>query len=382
MNSYLYLKIKDHSVQKIITKLSNINVDIVELKEIDSWIYIKVLNKDYEKIKKYLKTLDFKKVKYTGPEYFLQNSKKYRILIVAIICSIVLIFISSNIIVDINVIHENEGLVQLINEELEGYGVKKFGFRKSYKRLQKIKEEIKNKHLDQIDWLEINKVGMKYVVRLEERIITKKPEIKEYCHLYATKDALIKKIKIYNGEAVVSINDYVKKGDLLVTGDIKLNEEIVNEVCASGKIYAEVWYEINIKVPFEYYEIQKTGKSRNNFIINYDGVDHQLFKDRVENYEEKRKLIFDLLGIKIYLKKEEEVLKKKETYSEDEAIAKAMELAKEKVNLKLKNGDKIVNQKILQNKVIDSTMDIDIFIVAEEEISSQVEMRKEAQNGL
>lgn len=382
MNSYLYIKIKGISPQKVITKLMNINVSIFDVREKEEWIYIKILNNDYEKIKKYLKTLEFKKVRYTGPEYFRQTFKRYRILFLAIFCSILFIVVCSNIIVDIDVVHENEELVQIINDDLKSYGVKKFTFRKSYKKLQVIKSEIKNKHLDQIDWLEINKVGMRYVVRVEERIITDEEVPKEYCNLYAKKDALITKVKIFNGEAVVSINDYVKKGDLLVTGDIKLNEEIVNQVCASGNIYAEVWYEINIKVPFEYYDQQKTGKTRNNFIINYDGVDHQLFKDRVETYEEKRKLIFDLLGVKIYLKKEEEIVKKKKKYTQEEAIAKAMELAKEKVKLKLKDEDQIISQKILQNKVIDSTMDIDIFIVAEEEISSQIEIRKEVENGL
>lgn len=382
MNSYLYLKVEGYASQKIVRKLTSINVSIFDLQEKNSCVYVKILKDDYEKIEKYLKTIEFKKEKYIGPKYFQKTFMRYRMLFLAIIIGIFMVMIASNIIVDIDVIHEDEHLVELVTSELENYGVRKFNFRKGYKELQKIKSEIKNKHLDKIDWLEINKVGMKYVVRIEERIITNPEPKKEYCNLYATKDSLITKIKVFKGEAVVSINDYVKKGDLLVTGDIKLNEEVVENVCASGNVYAEVWYEVNIKVPYEYYDLEKTGKKRKNIIINYDGVDHQIFKDRIENYEEKRKIIFDLLGVKIYVKTEEEVIKKKMKYTEEESINKALELAKKKVSLKLKDTDKIISQKILQKRVIDSTMDIDIFIVAEEEITSQVEIRKEAENGL
>jgi len=382
MHSYLYIKIKGYQESKIVQKLIGINVSIFDLTKKEDYIYIKILKEDYEKIQKYLKTLKFSKVKYTGLEYFKQTINKYKLILFALILSVFFIAISSNFIVEIKVVHEDETLVELITNDLEKYGIKKFSFKKSYQYLQSVKSKIKNENLDKIDWLEINKVGMRYIVRVEERIINKENEIKDYCHIYARKDALIKKIKIARGEAVVNINDYVKKGDLLISGDIHLNEEIVNNVCASGLVQAEVWYEVNIKVPFEHYETKKTGKKRNNFIFNYNGIDHQLFKDRLNEYEEKRKLIFDLLGVKIYLKTEEEIVKNKIVYTKEEALDKALELAKEKVKANLKNDDKIISQKILQNKVIDSTMDIDIFIVVEEEISMQVELRKEAENGL
>lgn len=382
MNSFLYVRIANFSQAKVVEKLRNINVSIYEIYTKSDYVYIKIVKEDYEKITKYLRLMDFEKIKYTGPEYLRLTIKRYHILIISLILSISFIFFASNIIVDVKIIHEDNELVELIKNELEINGIKKFTFNKSYNFLQKVKSDIKNKHLDKIDWLEINKKGMSYIVRVEERIITNSKSPANYCNLYATKDALITRIKTFKGEAVVGMNDYVKSGTLLVSGDIKLNEDVVETVCADGEVYAQVWYEVNIKVPFEHYETEKTGKKRYNLIVNYNDIDYQLLKDRIKNYEEKRKVIFDLLGIKIYLKTEEEIVKKIIKYSEEEAINQAIELAKEKVNLKLKKTDKIIEEKILQKRIIDSKMDIDIFIVAEEEISSQVEMRKEAENGL
>ena len=384
MNSFLYIKFEGYSAQNIIQKLALINVNVYNIELKDNYIYVKILSKDYNKIHKYLKTLNPNKVKYTGLEYLKKILKQYRILFIATLISIIFVWLCSNLIVDIKIVHEDEDLVKIVKKELENYGIKKFSFY-NYKYLQKVKKEIKNKHLDIIDWFEINKKGMTYIVRIEERIINK-PEIKpDYCGVYATKDGLIKKIKVFSGESVVEINDYIKSGDLLVSGDIKLNDNVVSQVCAQANIYAEVWYVVNLKIPLHYTENQKTGKVRNNFIFNYDEIDYQLFKNRVETYEEKRTLVFDLFGVKIYLKKEIEyqmieVIKKNKMYTIEEAVTKAQQMAKEKIKLKIKNKGKIIEQKILQKSVNDSTMNIDIFIVVEEEISSQRESRKEMPN--
>ena len=60
----------------------------------------------------------------------------------------------------------------------------------------------------------------------------------------------------------------------------------------------------------EHYEEEETGKYRSNIIVNYNGIDYQIFKDRLIDYRENRRLIFDLLGVKIYWKTDQEILKK------------------------------------------------------------------------
>ena len=382
MNSYLVLKVKNCNQTKIVQKLHNINVAIYKMDQINDDIYIKIRAEDYKKITKYLKTIEFYKYKYIGIEFFKQFIKKYQLIIIVFLISLLIIIFSSFFIVDIDIIHEDEALVEIIKNELDKYGIKKISIKKNYKSLQQIKKNIKNAHLDKIDWIEINKVGMKYIVRVEERIITI-PKIKEnYCSIYANKDGLVKKIKVFAGEGIVNINDYVKKGDILISGDIKRNEETVKHVCASGEVYAEVWYIVNIKIPLKYYENEQTGKKRKNIIINYNDVYYKLFKDRLNNYKISRKIIFDLLGIKIYEQTDMEIKKVEKKYTEQEAINKALKLANEKVKLKLGKDDSIISQKVLQNKTIDSTMDIDIFIVAEEQIGYLMTMKEDASDDI
>ncbi len=373
MNSYLFIRFENQDKYNIIIKLHKINVKVFAVKEEKNAIIIKILASDYDKIDKYLKTMNVQKIKYTGPLYFKKVLRKYWLVLSTIVCAALLVFFSSHFIVDITVLHNNEKLVDLILDELETYGVKKFHLAKSFDELQNIKDKIRDNNLDKIDWLEITKEGMKYVVRVEERIINSEENIKEYCHVYSTKDGVIKSIKLEEGEMQVDLGDYVKKGDLLVSGDIHLNDEVVGNVCAKANIYAEVWYTVNVKVPLNYVVKEKTGKIRNNILINYNGVDYQLFKNRLNNFSSSKKELFNLLGVKVYLQKDEEVTKNKKKYTIKEAEDKAIKEAQSKIELTLENDEKIISQNVLQKTINDSTIDIDIFIVAEENIATQKE---------
>lgn len=380
MNDYLIIKIKDYPLNKIILKMHQINVDLYQIEQKDNIIYLKITSKDYDKIKKYLKTLEITKVKSNGIDYFKFLIKKNYLLIISVLLFLLCLFFSTHIIVDVKIIHDDPELVELIKEELESYHVTKFSFKKSFQDLQTIKKQIKEKYLDKIDWLEINKVGMRYIVRIEERIINDIPTPQNYCHVYASKSALIRKIKIASGVAVVDINDYVQEGDLLITGDIMLNNNIENRVCANAEVYGEVWYTVKIKIPFEYYDEQKTGKKRKNYILNIKDKNYQLLNNRLTNFVSNKRKVMDVLGVKLYLREDEEIIKIKKTYTEEEALNEALNRAKQNVQIKLGDKGKIINQKVLQKNINDSTMEIEVFIIAEEEISKQLVAKEDIDN--
>ena len=58
------------------------------------------------------------------------------------------------------------------------------------------------------------------------------------------------------------INDYVKQGEVILSGAIMRDEEVKNLLAAKGRVLGEVWYEAHIEVPFQYYEEKETGKSQ------------------------------------------------------------------------------------------------------------------------
>ena len=60
------------------------------------------------------------------------------------------------------------------------------------------------------------------------------------------------------GQEIKQVGDYVSEGDILISGEIKFNEETKNIVCASGDVYAEVWYTTEVKLPLNYTEEKYT----------------------------------------------------------------------------------------------------------------------------
>ena len=67
---------------------------------------------------------------------------------------------------------------------------------------------------------------MKYIIRCEERKIKKINKESGYRNIVAKKDAYITKIISTKGVNLVRSGEYVKKGDVLISGEIKLYEKI------------------------------------------------------------------------------------------------------------------------------------------------------------
>lgn len=290
-------------------------------------------------------------------------------------------FFFSHIIVSVKVIHSNAEIRNLVTKSLEEYGIKKLTFRKDFQEIENIKNQILKDHPDRLEWLEIETNGMKYIIRIEERIVTKQEEEKTRCHIIASKSSIIKKIIYSQGETKVSENDFVKEGDILISGELKANEELKKEVCATGSVYGEVWYTTKVSLPLEYIEKIETGKTRWNFGYSKGGITHEILKPRLQNYINEEKKLFTIFETEFSFLNQKEVTEEKRKYSEEEAINKAIQLAEEKIKHKLQEKEEIIDKKVLKKVVNNSTMDIEIFVSVLEKISRQEEFQKIEEEG-
>jgi len=357
----------------IIKKLQRLQIDIFKIEKIEDALIYTIDEKDLEK----LENIDIEIVTPLGIKNIIYKIKQNRHFIAAIIISIILMFVTSNIVVDVDIIHSDKEIREIIDEELTLNGIKTLSFKKTFNQLQIIKERIKSKYRDKIEWLEIIDEGMKYTVRIEERIITTPKEEAPYCNIISTKDAIIKNVKTLKGQSVVDENDYVKPGSLLISGQIKFNEEIKNHVCAEGVVYGVTWYTINISFPYKYVDRIYTGKNNINVGIEIGSNYNRIFKVHLNKYETVKTKIFNIGNFAIYKEKNKEYILKNSKYTKEEALEKALELGREKLKLNLDEEAVILSEKVLQTEEYDSIIEMDIFYSVKEIVGKQVEEKAE-----
>jgi similar to stage IV sporulation protein len=351
-----------NNISRFINKCINNNINILNIKYTKSYALITIKREDYSKIKRLNLYTKIDIYKNTGIYYIKDVIKKYYYDFLMIILFLIIIYIQSNIIISVEIRHEDKNLTSKVSDILKNNGIKKFIFAKSIQELNKISDDILKDNRDILDFISINRNGMKLIVSLEERIITKPNIENTYCNITSLYDATIKRITTYKGISVIEKNQYVHKGDLLISGDITLNDEIKERVCADGVIIGNTWYKITVSYPKEITEFVYTNKHKYNISIN----NRLLLKNKYEYYETE--VLFKIFNIKILNIKEKSINKTNLTSNEaiDLAIKKAEdELIKEK-------DDKItiISEKVLNVNEFNSKIELELFLSVEENIGN------------
>lgn len=368
--SFYKLKITGKDVKRFLKQLYNLNIYFEEIEFRKKELYVKVDDDNYKKIKKIKTIYKIEIINLYGISKIKDIINKYNIFFICIIIGIILLNILGNMIFSIEIDIDNKEIKEIVNKELETYNIKKFSFNKSYNERKDIIEKILLNNKDTIEWIEIEKIGTKYIVRVEERIIKDKKEECMPRNIVAKRDGLILNINSSAGEIKKSINDYVKKGDIIISGIITKNDEEKNRVCASGKVYAETWYQVSVEVPYNYKEIIYTRDYKRNISITIFNKRKSLFKD-FDNYIIKEKSISNkILPIKISLENQQKIIKIDHIYTSEELDLKALEISKEKLKHLLKNNSTILLEKKLKTIPKNSTIEVVIFFKVKEDITA------------
>ncbi len=370
----IWVKAKCNDYYKFMQKLQYLNLTIMDIKYDKKIIYLKMEEKELEKIKKYLVSYKFKKVSNLGIFNLIDKIKTNKIFVICLLIGGILFLILSNLVVKINIIHENKEIRDIIAEELNEYGIKLLSFKKSYKELDIIRQKILDKYPDKLDWMEFDVDGMIINVRVEERIITEIIKNDAVCDLVATKSGVINDILVSEGNILVNINDYVREGDTLVSGIINYNEENKRYTCANGKVFAKVWYTANVSIPLEYTDYIETGKKKYNFIWEINGNKKRVLKNRFVTFNSSIKNLLSIFDFKFYVETQKETEKVINTYTEDQALEQGINKAIESIKIKLGEFDEIIDKKVLKKTLNNSTMDVEVFVIANELISTQKEI--------
>ena len=226
MKSTAILKVCGKNINNFIKKVNKNNINLLSIKYINDYIIITIYKSDYDKILELKTIYDINIIDYKGLYKFKLNILKNKVLLINSLFFIVVLYIFSHIIFSINIITNDNKTKEKLYKELETLGIKKYNFVKDYKEIQIIKNKIIEKYRDEIEWIEISRMGTKYIVKYEPRILNNNKTNYTYRNIIAKKDAIITKLNIREGEIQKGINTYVKKGEVIVSGIIYLNEDI------------------------------------------------------------------------------------------------------------------------------------------------------------
>lgn len=372
-NSVYEVKIEGKDLKRFIKTLRKKGIELLNISYGENSIFVRVDKANYNKLLDIKTIYEVTLTNLYGLAKYKYLLKTYSLFIFFVVLGFSFLFFLSNVIFDVEVVHRKPEIRNLINKELKRYKIEKYNFVKTFDEQEEIVRMILENNKDKLEWLEIQRIGVKYVVRVEERIINDVKDEVEPRHLVAEKDGIIMNISASHGEVVKKIGDFVKKGDIIVSGYINKNDEVKNIIAAEGEVYAEVWYETTVSMPLVYKEEYKTGKNKKSLVLTLLNKEYSLFDFFPYKDKEKKETIIiknNILPIKLSFNKEYELKVIDEVYTFDEAISKAVSLAREKLSCKLVGNEEILYEKKLKTDQNNSTIMVRVFFKVYENITS------------
>lgn len=371
--SHYIIKIEGRRPNSLLSLLIILKIPFIKKKETKDYLILEIEEEYFQKIKKLAPTYEITILKRTGKAYLIHLYKTKKIFLYSTIFAFLVIILLTNIIFSVRVVETDKEIKDMILTDLRENGITRFRFKVSYKRKEAIREKILEKEKDYLEWLEIEEVGTMYQVKVIRRINNPKEEELKPRSIVAKKKGRITRIEADYGEVTTKKNDVVDKGDTLISGLIKNKEEIKTKVAARGKVYAEVWYQVNLNLPTIYQEEIKTGNKKNTLEIIF--LDKNIFISELFKYNNsisKETVLYNnpLIPFRISFTKKEEIKLKQVVYQEDKTLKKIKKLAVDKLKQRIGNNIKILSINVLKKKASADKIEVELFFKVEEDITS------------
>ena len=372
MNRYV-IKIEGRRPSSLLSLLIILKIPFIKKAETKDSLIIEIEENQFQRIKKLVPTYEVTILKRTGISYLLNLYKTKKVFLFSILFAFLVITVLANITFSIRIVETDSAIKEMLLDDLKENGIIKYHFKVPYKKKEQIRQKILDKEKDSLEWLEIEEIGTMYQVKAIKRVNNPKEETLTPRSIVAKKKGRITRIEADYGEVTAKKNDVVEKGDTLISGLIKNKDEIKTKVAARGKVYAEVWYQVNLNLPTIYQEETKTGNQKNILEILF--LDKNIFISELFKYQNsinKEKVIYqsNLIPFRISFTKKEEINIKQVTYQNKSSQKEIEQLAIKKLKQRLGNDIKILSINVLKKKTSADRIEVELFFKVEEDITS------------
>ncbi len=312
--------------------------------------------KDIKKIRRVVRKNDCK-LRFIGKKglpFLIRKALYNSGFLIGAISFFIIVTLLSNMVWNIKVEGAKPETEHRIIQELKKLGVEKGKLQFFIEDNESLQRHLEDA-INDITWIGVELNGTTYQFEVVEKNQPEPPEQFSPRNLVANKKAIIKKLIVEEGKPEVAVNDFVQKGELLVTGKIgKEGEEIY--VPARGKIFGETWYKSEVTVKFTTKFDVLTGENNKKHYISFGdlripiwGFGKIEYKEYQTDLDERHIKFFNwelpIAYEKETIRESEKIIRK---YTTNEAIEEAKRIGRNTLEQELDSDAEIIEEKVLR----------------------------------
>ncbi len=294
------------------------------------------------------------------------------------ISSLLLIFILSNMVWSVTVNGATPEVEHKLKQVAIDLGVKRGKFIFQLPSNQELQRQI-TESLEEITWVGVKRSGTTYHFEVVQKQLPEKQLTPSPRHIVAKKKAIVTKMYVEEGQAQVEENDYVKPGQLLISGFIG-KEDKSQLVPARGEVFGRTWYVSSVSIPLSSEFDTNTGLGQTAYSIGMFGfhipiwgfVKPEFNKFETIIHETNLRFLKWELPVSFQTKTRLEIKEVTRTYTKSEALDVARSVAREDILSETSKEAEIKKEKILHQEVENGKVNVKIHFEVIEEIGKDI----------
>src|SRR5699024_3890896 len=320
------------------------------------------------------------KVTNKGGLQFLQYIKQRKTLFIALFICTVLLFLLMNTAWKIQINGVSTHLEDKINTQLADKGLYQGAWVRQLPPLEKLQEELLHE-LPELLYVGIRKQGVFYHIEAIEKKIETPLQSSDAKQLVAKKSGIIEKMFISSGQSLVERNDFVKKGDILVSNEIEVEESDEKKkkktVPVRGNVYANTWYDVEVNASLESTQQKLTGEQTKSYRLQVKnksfpiwGFGQPKFKQNMIYEDSKALQLWKWrLPVEIVEETRYEYKGASNQYEKEEAKEKALNHAEKVLRTKIGQDMEILEYYVLHEREESGKVKMNIYFSVLEDIA-------------
>jgi similar to stage IV sporulation protein len=262
-----------------------------------------------------------------------------------------------------------------IRKELSNMGIHVGELQFFIDDVETIQHDLTNR-IPNITWVGVVLKGTTFHFQVVEKNTPKPAKPLPPQHLVANQKAVITDMFVQSGKPVVKLHQYVKKGQLLVSGLVG-SEEKPTPVAATGEVMGKIWYQSNVEMPLKSDFQVYTGKEKRKHAVEigslripfwgFGKIKYTKYDEEVESYPVK------FLAWQLPIKYVEITAREKQMvvreYTNAQAVKAAKSLARNDLKAKIPKDAKIVDEYTLHEKVENGKVKLALYFQVIENIA-------------